>query len=289
MTRNPNSISTPRTHEKASPESRLGTLLVGTALLALLVGETLRPLRRQREPRAVRTGRNLVMAGLSAAAVAALQRPLLDPVARRVEERKLGLLNLCRLPRPIRLAAGVLLLDYTLWWWHWLNHKVPFFWRFHLVHHIDRDLDASTAARFHFGEMSLSVCYRAAQLRILGIDRESLTLWQTLLLISIFFHHSNLQLDEDFERRLGRIFVTPRLHGIHHSDVLEETDSNWSSLFSWWDSLHGTLRFDPPQNQITIGVPAYQNAADVTLPNILEIPFRDQREDWSAAPKQPAR
>jgi sterol desaturase/sphingolipid hydroxylase (fatty acid hydroxylase superfamily) len=32
--------------------------------------------------------------------------------------------------------------------WHRLNHRVPWLWRFHLVHHTDLDLDVSTALRF---------------------------------------------------------------------------------------------------------------------------------------------
>ena len=67
------------------------------------------------------------------------------------------------------MVLEILFLDYTLWIWHWLNHKVPFLWRFHLVHHIDRDLDASTALRFHFGEMTLSIGFRLVQVAILGL------------------------------------------------------------------------------------------------------------------------
>lgn len=79
---------------------------------------------------------------------------------------------------------------------------------------------------------------------------------------------------------LARLIVTPRMHGIHHSDRLEETDSNWSSLFSAWDFLHRTARLDVPQERVVIGVPAYRAAADVTLGKILLLPFRRQRADW---------
>jgi sterol desaturase/sphingolipid hydroxylase (fatty acid hydroxylase superfamily) len=258
----------------------LTAVVVGGAGLAIFLLETRRPLRRRREPRARRTARNLAMAGLTAASLSLLETPLLLPVLGEVERRRVGLLQRVELPRPLRVAAGVLLLDYTLWWWHWMNHRWPILWRFHLVHHVDRDLDASTAIRFHFGEMSLSVLFRMAQIRLFGIDRQTLGLWQLILMVSILFHHSNLRLSQAQDRRLARFFVTPRMHGIHHSTRHDEADSNWSSLFSWWDQLHGTLRLDVPQDEITIGVPAYDDPAAVTLPKLVVMPFVEQRDDW---------
>jgi sterol desaturase/sphingolipid hydroxylase (fatty acid hydroxylase superfamily) len=70
------------------------------------------------------------------------------------------------------------------------------------------------------------------------------------------------------------------MHGIHHSTVREETESNWSSGLTLWDRLHGTLRLDLPQDRITIGVPAYRDPSEVTLPRILALPFRSQRPSW---------
>lgn len=255
-------------------------MLIAGAFVAIAVAESKRPLRRRRETKSTRFARNLTLAGVTAAAVNALQASFVAPLVRRVEKEKLGLLNAFPLPAPVRVAAGVLLLDYTLWWWHFANHKMPFFWRFHLVHHTDRDLDTSTALRFHFGEMSLSVAFRLLQVRLLGVDRSAMSIWQTLLFFSIFFHHSNLRLPAEVERRLVRIIVTPRMHGIHHSDYLDETDSNWASLLTWWDMLHGTMRLDVPQAAIEIGVPAYQREEDVAIDKLLVLPFVEQRDDW---------
>jgi sterol desaturase/sphingolipid hydroxylase (fatty acid hydroxylase superfamily) len=109
-----------------------------------------------------------------------------------------------------------------------------------------------------------------------------MSIWQTGLLMSILFHHSNVQLPIGMERRIGRVFVTPRMHGIHHSQVREETDSNWSSGLTLWDWLHGTLRLNVPQRAITVGVPAFQDPADVTLPKMLALPFEPQRPHWAA-------
>jgi len=97
---------------------------------------------------------------------------------------------------------------------------------------------------------------------------------------SILFHHSNVRLPAELEKKLGRFVVTPRLHGIHHSIVENETDSNWSSGLTVWDWLHGTLKIGASQNEITVGVPAYQNPDEVTLTKILPLPFKKQKADW---------
>lgn len=254
--------------------------LVGGAFLLVAIAERRRPLRRRVEPGSRRLGRNFAMAGLTAVVTAALQKPLLDPIIRRTAKRRLGLLNRVALPRPLRFVAGVLLLDYTLWWWHWLNHVAPPLWRFHLVHHVDRDLDSSTALRFHFGEMALAAFFRALQVRFLGVDEAALTWWQRMLLVSILFHHSNLGLPKEIDGRLVRFVVTPRMHGIHHSEIEAETQSNWSSLFTWWDMLHHTFLYDVPQTAITIGVPAWEDPNELTLGKLLAMPFERQRDDW---------
>ncbi|HKO56793.1 MAG TPA: sterol desaturase family protein [Thermoanaerobaculia bacterium] len=250
------------------------TLTTALAFLVLSWAERRWPLRRRVELQGPRLGRNLATAAMAAAATAIIQRPFIGKLARRVGEGRLGVLHQLKLPPAARTVLGVLLLDYTLWWWHRMNHETPLLWRFHLVHHLDLDLDVSTAVRFHFGEMALSGLFRAAQIRLIGADERALELWQRLLLVSILFHHANLRLPRDVDDALARMVVTPRMHGIHHSDVREETDSNWSSLLSWWDWLHRTMRLDVPQEAIEIGVPAFREADDLTLGEITRLPFR---------------
>jgi sterol desaturase/sphingolipid hydroxylase (fatty acid hydroxylase superfamily) len=246
----------------------------------MMLAERLVPLRPAMENKLRRTIRNLFTGGVGLACMTLLQAPLLQPVASWIVRERIGLLHAVEWPRWAEILVAVVLLDYTLWWWHWANHRVPFLWRFHLVHHVDRDLDSSTALRFHFGELVLSVPVRAAQMILIGVDPFSLWLWQTILFASILFHHANLRLPLGLERVLVRLIVTPRMHGIHHSDRQEETNSNWSSLLSVWDFVHRTFRLDVPDETITIGVPAYHDPRDVTIGKILTLPFRRQRSDW---------
>lgn len=265
----------------APPWGNLATLAVIAATFALmLVLEWRYPLRRSVEPKPRRIARNLTTAALSLLVALILQMPVIAPLTAWAAREQFGLLHMVALPPALSTAVALLLLDYTLWIWHWLNHRVPILWRFHLVHHVDRDLDSSTALRFHFGEHALSVGYRALQVLLIGASAFDVWLWHTILFASILFHHANVALPERIEGWLVRLVVTPRMHGIHHSDRREETNSNWSSILTVWDALHRTLLLGVPQARIVIGVPAYQRNEDVTVGKIQILPFLPQRDDW---------
>jgi len=255
----------------------LNALLIVSTLVTVVLLEIKRPLRRPREDKLSRDARNFSIAMLAAATVALAEKPVVAPLSRAVLRNRRGLLQLVRLPVGVELFLSIVLLDYTLFIWHYLTHQVPLLWRFHLPHHVDLDMDASTALRFHAGELVLSVPWRAAQIRVLGISPLALALWQTLTLVEILFHHSNVRIPVGFERLLCRLLVTPRMHGIHHSTVRQETNSNWSTIFSWPDYLHGTLRLNVPQQTITIGVASYQDPAGLSLEKVLSMPFRPER------------
>jgi sterol desaturase/sphingolipid hydroxylase (fatty acid hydroxylase superfamily) len=253
---------------------RWGLIAFGVALGALFVAERRRPLRPRRDPAPTRVPRNLAIGLLAGMTTAASEWPLVAPVQRFAEQRRFGLLRRLPLPRALRIVLGFLLLDYTLYIWHRLNHQSPLLWRFHAVHHIDLDLDSTTGLRFHFGELTLAAGFRAAQILLIGVDGDTLRVWQQLLVMSVVFHHSNLELPIGIERRLVPFVVTPRMHGIHHSTRAAETDSNYSSLLSWWDRLHRSLKLNVPQASVTIGVPGFTAPEDVTLAPSLTLPFR---------------
>lgn len=260
--------------QRRYPAGHLGGLLVGAVFALLWVCERKRPLRRSVEPSAKRQARNAAIAAMAAVTVQLVEMPVVAPVAQLVERRRWGVLGPLPQRSLTRTVVSLVLLDYTLYLWHVLVHRVPMLWRFHAVHHLDRDLDASTAVRFHFGELALSVPWRAAQIASIGVTPRDLVLWQRILLVSILFHHANLRLPPRLERAVGAFVMTPRLHGIHHSDEESIRDSNWSSGLTAWDWLHGTLRTNPPQDAITIGVAGYDDPHDMTLPRVLALPFR---------------
>lgn len=247
-------------------------------MLAFLGGllwlERRRPLRASTDPGPRRIARNLLAGGLTAITVTVCERPLTQRLSQRMARRRAGGLQRLGLPRGVQTALALVLLDYTLYLWHILLHRVPWLWRFHLVHHIDRDLDASTALRFHFGEFLASIPWRLGQIALIGVTPRALALWQGMTAVEVVFHHANLRLPPALERALRLVIVTPRLHGVHHSIVHRERDSNFSSGLTLWDRLHGTLRADVPQAGIVIGVPPYHARRPATLGEALGLPFR---------------
>lgn len=268
----------------------INALFIAAFFGVLLLLEYLRPLRRRVEAKLPRLARNLTVSAVGAAIVQLVEIPLVMPLSSLVERQGWGILNLFQLPAWVDVILAVILLDYTLYIWHVLTHRVPLLWRFHLVHHVDLDLDASTALRFHFGELLLAVPWRAAQVILIGVAPIPFLVWQGFVFFSILFHHSNVALPFKLERLIVRFVVTPRMHGIHHSIVRGETDSNWSSGLTVWDWLHGTLKLNVPQQEITIGVPAYREREEVTVGKILLMPFGREKPAWRLSHTgQPAR
>ena len=254
----------------------LSAALFAGTFAVLYFHERRRPLRRQIEQKEKNTARNLAIASAAGAASFFIENPVAERLTRFVENKQFGLLKIFRLPKILEAVLAVVLLDYTLYLWHVLTHRVPFLWRFHRVHHADLDLTASTAIRFHFGEITISVLFRAGQILLIGVAPRNFQIWQTLLFTSIFFHHSNVRLPKDFEEKLQKFIVTPRLHGIHHSIEETEMNSNWSSGLIFWDKLHRTFRDDVPQNEITIGIKEFKKQKDVTLGKMLAEPFYEK-------------
>jgi sterol desaturase/sphingolipid hydroxylase (fatty acid hydroxylase superfamily) len=249
------------------------SVLIVALFGALFCLERMTPLRPRVDPGPRRLGRNLAIGLVTAGAVSIAERPVVRIATSRVEKHGWGVVPALRAPGWLATAVTLLLLDYSLYLWHILLHRISLLWRCHLAHHIDLDLDASTALRFHFTEFLLSIPWRAAQVLLIGVTSRRLALWQALTFAEVLFHHSNLRLPAALERALSLLIVTPRLHGIHHSTVREERDSNFSSGLTLWDRLHGTIRTEVPRQGITIGVPPYDDRRDVTLGKTLLLPL----------------
>lgn len=248
------------------------SLLAGAALavVALLLAERRRPRRVMREAQGPRLAINLALGAMSLSILAA-QGPVVRPLAQRVARGRQGLAQ--QLPGPcwLRDAAAFLLLDWSIYGWHVATHRVPLLWRLHRVHHADRDMDASTALRFHALDMALSIPLRAAQLRLLGVGPVALAAWERFFFASVLFHHSNLALAWDL--RLALLLTTPGMHDLHHRADARALDRNFSSGLSLWDRLHGTFAPDPPA--VPIGLP--DTGAHVGLGASLALPFRPRK------------
>lgn len=256
--------------------------ITGSAILALLIAERRRPSRPSTELEPARTLRNLAMGASCMAVIATVEKPLMERMTLLIEERKLGLAQ--QLPAALRGPAAFLLLDWLMYGWHVATHRVPFLWRMHLVHHVDRDMDASTALRFHAVDMLVSIPFRIAQVAIAGAGPRAHQAWQSFFFTSVLFHHSRLRLSPEAERTLSKLLTTPGMHDIHHRACPDSLNSNWSSGLSIWDHLHSTfLRVRP---EAPIGVPGWDEP--LNLRQLMSLPLRSpEHADAPARPAQP--
>jgi sterol desaturase/sphingolipid hydroxylase (fatty acid hydroxylase superfamily) len=259
-----------------------GGATITAAVVLSFVAEQRYPLRPRVRPLGERLATNVVMVALAAIVLRLCMVPAALAVARAGERAGVGVLRWLPLPPVIAAVAGFLLLDWTVYVWHRLNHRAPPLWRFHLVHHTDLDLDVSTAFRFHAGELLLSIAWRSAQIVVIGVSPALVLVYEAVMEAATAFHHSNWRLPRTLERVLRLVFVTPRMHGVHHSVREVETNSNWSVIFSWWDRLHRTLRLGVADEAVTIGLPAYRDARELSAPRLLALPFQRQRHAWSS-------
>jgi sterol desaturase/sphingolipid hydroxylase (fatty acid hydroxylase superfamily) len=259
----------------------LPTPLIVIAILVLFfVLERLFPLRKNTRLIVGRLLVNFSISALTFLVAAVLVRPAALRTMQWANAKTFGLVHLIPLPVPVQFALSFLLMDLAFYYWHILNHRIPFFWRFHNVHHIDPDLDVSTGFRFHFGEVALSVVFRVVQVSVIGLSGWAFAIYELVFQGETLFHHSNLRLPIRFERLLNKVIVTPRMHGIHHSQIRRENNSNFGVVFAWWDRVHRTIGLNIAQADITIGIAGYSQPDDNQLGNTLLMPFRKQRDYW---------
>jgi sterol desaturase/sphingolipid hydroxylase (fatty acid hydroxylase superfamily) len=168
------------------------------------------------------------------------------------------------------LAFDLVLLDFWIYWWHRANHEVPLLWRFHQVHHFDEMLDSTSALRFHFGEVVLSALVRACVIIAFDLPLSSVLLFEALVLMSTIFHHSDAWLPGHLEQALARVIITPSIHWVHHHARRTDTDSNYGTIFSFWDPLFRSKSLTKRWTTMPIGV---EGRRDRPLLRLLVTPF----------------
>lgn len=240
-----------------------------TALLALSWRFSLRP-SQSLEPRLI--FRNFALGGITEVAQRFLAAPALALMAVEMMKIRLGWIPQ-EWPLAVRAIIALLILDGILYFWHRLNHIIPFLWRFHRVHHSDPQMNASTAVRFHPGEFLLATGTSALQLWITGFDPATYLLYDFCVTVAVPFHHANLRLPGNWDRRLRLLIITPELHAIHHSIRDEETQSNFGTIFSFWDRLFRTRKTREPAASIVTGV---LPLASQRLIDLLDAPARSE-------------
>ncbi len=241
---------------------------------AVWVLESLFPLRNRVSARGPRLLVNAFVAMPGFLALRFGYLPVVWWLASRNQHWRVGLLHHVPLPAWLAAVLGFLLLDYVAYVWHRLAHRMPLLWRFHVVHHIDCDLDVSTSVRFHFGEVLFSTVIRGAGVLLIGASPRTTAVFEIVFAAAATFHHGNWRIPAWLERTLAVLFITPPTHGIHHSVVVHEQNSNWGTIFSCWDRLHGTLRHNQGPHALQIGVAEWPQPRGMSAWRLLLLPFR---------------
>lgn len=244
----------------------------GGVLFFLLVERAI-PYRPSSVPKLQRWLNNLGLAVFNSIILNLLFASLIIQTAAYVSTHKLGVLYLWPLPYGVKIVATVAFLDLILYVWHLLNHEMPFFWRFHRVHHSDLNMDVSTASRFHIGELSFSAVIKMGLIFFLGADLVGVAIFESLVVLTSQFHHSSLIIPAWFERIYWTLFVPPSMHRIHHSVVINERNSNYGTIFSLWDRALETMVSRVEQDRIRIGMGAYRKPEKLHFHHLLLMPF----------------
>ena len=259
------------------------TLIIVCGLGLLWTLETWLPAVKGRNHRWRHTFRNLSLGLLNAFILTLLAGPLITQIVIQAEGSGFGLLRMFQLPAVISTIAAVLLFDGWMYLWHRANHQFHFLWRFHRVHHSDPAMDATTAVRFHTGEILISSALRLALIPLLGLTLRQLLVYESLMLPVILFHHSNVNFPEGLDRWLRVVLVSPALHRVHHSRVQIETDSNYSTIFSFWDRIGRTLRLRKDGPPVDFGLAEYDGEEWQRMSGLLSTPFLSVRAESSIA------
>jgi len=187
-----------------------------------------------------------------------------------------GVLQWIELPTWALLLVGLLLLDligaYAV---HWVEHKVHFMWKFHIIHHSDEQVDASTALRHHPGESVFRAVFTLLAVLVVGAPIWLVMLYQSMSALLSQFNHSNLKLPSWVAATVGKLIVTPEMHRVHHHESLPYTDANYGNIFSIWDRLFGTFA-ELPEEEIRYGLDVFDKR-DNHMGDLLGLPFDGKR------------
>lgn len=170
-----------------------------------------------------------------------------------IDKNNLGLLQQFFLPFGAQLFITIIVMDLAMYWWHRFNHTLSFLWRFHSFHHRDEMMNTTTALRFHAIELLFSVFYKSAVLMLMGFSFLPVLLYEAIFFLAIVIHHSNINITEPVDMLYRKLFSSPLMHRIHHSNKQKETDSNYGSVFSFWDRIFNTY-IKKPEAPVIFGV-----------------------------------
>ncbi|MEL7296078.1 MAG: sterol desaturase family protein [Pseudomonadota bacterium] len=244
-------------------------------LLTLFAWLERRAPRRQRRSDMTSLVANLSMPVIGTVAARALLPLAPVAVSLLAADAGIGLLNLLEVATWLAALISFFLLDMAIYWQHRLMHRVPLLWRLHRMHHSDTHVDVTTGVRFHPAEILLSLAFKCALVLALGAPAIAVLAFELVLSSASLFNHSNLALSTGWDQRIRWLLVTPDMHRVHHSICVDETDSNFSFSFSFWDRLFSTYKAQPiaPHQSMSLGLDQFRESKDQTTMALLRQPI----------------
>lgn len=186
---------------------------------------------------------------------------------------KFGILQLVEMPTWVTMIGGMLLLDLVgAYFIHFIEHKIKWMWKFHMVHHADTYVDTTTANRHHPGESVFRAVFTTVGVLICGAPMWLVMLYQSMSAVLSQFNHANMRIPLWIDNALSWVIVSPNMHKVHHHYVRPQTDSNYGNIFSIWDRLFGTFNYTPVE-QLRYGLDVLEDATHQDLGFQLRIPF----------------
>lgn len=260
---------------------RFGSFIAVFIVMALW--EARRPRRSSTQPKSRHWLTNLSLLAVDVLALRLLLGVGAFATALYAEQHGWGLFNLTSWPYWLEFLLAWLLLDFALYLQHVLSHALPVFWRLHRVHHSDLDFDLTTGVRFHPVEIFLSMLYKMAAVAALGAPPWAVLIFEVVLNGASVFNHGNVHLPEKIDRWLRLMIVTPDMHRVHHSSVVNETNSNFGFSISLWDYLCGTYRAQPSLGQLgfEIGLKEFRDPQQLGFWGLLLLPLRGRFGQYS--------
>ena len=191
-----------------------------------------------------------------------------------------GLLNIFELPTWLYVIIGLVLLDLIgAWLIHWIQHSVKWMWKFHLIHHTDPHVDATSGLRAHPGENIFRLFFTILAVIVTGASFGLVMMYQTLSVFFAHFTHANIKIPYKIDKYLSYILVTPNFHKVHHHYVQPYTDTNYGNIFSFWDHIFGTAVYEKDLDKLVYGIDTHFKTEEHTsLKNLLMIPFQPYRQ-----------
>lgn len=188
-------------------------------------------------------------------------------------QHEFGLLPWLNPSLGLEILVGLLFLDLiSAYFIHWIEHKIKFLWRFHLIHHADIYVDTTTANRHHPGESVIRAIFTLLAVFLCGAPIYLVMLYQSISVVLSQFNHANISLPPAMDKAISWIIVSPNMHKVHHHFKRPQTDSNYGNIFSIWDRIFGTFQVMNPKD-LVYGVDQLEDQTHNQLKFQLKIPF----------------